>query len=485
VCLAATAAAALAAPAASARPIQHFIVLMQENHSFDNYFGTYPGADGPPADACLPTGARRRPCVRPFHLGGRAVPDVGHDRRMHRLQFARGGMDGFVRATSVDRQAPEPSVMGWYDERDMPFYWNVAREYVLFDRFFASAADGSEANHNYWVRGRPDASGPTVFHRLEDRGISWKFYVEDLGPNTQGVRVPLLGTPLASRVADLEEYYQDLAHSRLPQVAYIAPGGASEHPPGRIQAGEALVRRLLTALWKSDAWERSAFMWTYDNWGGWFDHVRPPRGRGFRVPALLVSPYARRGHVDSTVLETASIPRFIEDNWDLEPLGARDRDANGLAQAFDFSQSPREPAIVSAAIGQGEEPEPRRWAIYLAYGGAAIVGAVLFGWILIRPASRVRTLAACLAVALVPLGAAAAPEARAAVPPVIQTVPEVPGMRFALGGIEFEADGDGRAYPPLAAASSSASLRVLPTVVAPGTGRASSTCTAAGSTRGR
>ena len=469
-CLATAAAAALCAPSASARPIEHFVVLMQENHSFDNYFGTYPEADGLPANTCMPVGARSRPCVRPFHLGGRAVPDVGHDRRMHRLQAARGRMDGFVRATSVDRQRPESSVMGWYDRRDLPFYWNVAREYVLFDRFFASAADGTEANHNYWVSGKPDASGPTIFDRLDERGISWKFYVEDLGPNTLAVRVPLLGTPLSAGVVDLAEYYEDLDRGRLPHVAYIVPAGASEHPPGRIQAGQTLVRRLLTALWKSDAWERSAFLWTYDNWGGWFDHVTPPAGRGFRVPALLVSPYARRGEVDSTTLETASIPRFIEDNWDLEPLGRRDREANGLAQAFDFSQPPRAPAILPAtAPGSGEEPEPRRWGIYLGYGSAALLGALLFVWTLARPASRVRALAACMAAALIPLGLAGAPDARGALPTVIQTVPEVPGMRFAIGDVEFEADANGRAYPPPAAASSGARLRALPTEVAPGT----------------
>jgi phospholipase C len=128
-------------------PIEHFVVLMQENHSFDNYFGTYPGADGIPKGTCMPIGTRARPCVRPFHLGGHRVPDLGHDRRIHRLQYAHGRMDGFVRAASIDRQSVERSVMGYYDDRDLPLYWKLADEYVLFDRFFAATAAGSVASH--------------------------------------------------------------------------------------------------------------------------------------------------------------------------------------------------------------------------------------------------------------------------------------------------------------------------------------------------
>ena len=148
-----------AAPAAAERrpatPIRHFVVLMQENHSFDNYFGTYPGADGIPKGTCMPVGHRPRPCVRPFRLGGSPVPDLAHDRRVRRIQYARGRMDGFVRAASIDRQAVDRSVMGHYDGRDLPFYWNVADEYVLFDRFFAATTDGSVAAHMLWVTGTP------------------------------------------------------------------------------------------------------------------------------------------------------------------------------------------------------------------------------------------------------------------------------------------------------------------------------------------
>ena len=348
---------------------------MQENHSFDNYFGTFPGADGIPGDACMPLARSRpgAPCVRPFRLGNRAVPDLPHDARTHRLQYAHGAMDGFVRGASADRQDAEVSVMGYYDGRDLPFHWNIAKDYVLFDRFFAAAPGGSVANHLFWLAGTAGGYGdripdegygelPTIFDRLEDRGISWKFYVQDYDPRLtiepargrpqpQAVRVPLVNFPryvrdrrLFGHVVDLQEYYEDLDRGTLPEVAYIAPAGGSEHPPGGTQPGQTLVRALVTALARSEAWGSSAFMWTYDEWGGWFDHVRPPPGRGFRVPALLVSPYARRGLVDSTPLDHTSILRFIEDNWRLAPLAARDARARSFAGAFDFSRRPREPS---------------------------------------------------------------------------------------------------------------------------------------------
>jgi phospholipase C len=501
--------AAIVAPAAAAReaqtPIRHFVVLMQENHSFDNYFGTYAGANGIPEKICMPVDGRAKggaACVRPFRLGGRAVPDLGHDRRMHDLQYAGGRMDGFVRAASIDRQKVERSVMGYYDGRDLPFYWKVAKDYVLFDRFFASAAGGSVHNHMFWVTGRPGLPGlpgripregfgelPTVFDRLEAAGISWKFYVEDYDPrrslettgtadlSVQAARVPLLNfsryvndPKLFDHIVNLEEYYEDLRSGNLPEVAYIAPSRSSEHPPGRVEAGEDLVRGLLTALAMSDAWKSSAFLWTYDDWGGWFDHVRPPTvdgaRHGFRVPALLVSPYARKGHIDSTRLETTSILRFIEDNWQLKPLARRDARAHSFEGAFDFSRPARAPLILAGEGRPGGQREPRRSGIYIGYGAALVLGGVLFGWVLLCSGSRSRAHLSCqlvaVAVALSALGATPA----AAQP--IQTVPQVPGMRFSLEGRVFEAGRDGRAYPPPGLGSSRAALRALDTEVAPG-----------------
>jgi len=144
------------------------------------------------------------------------------------------------------------------------------------------------------------------------------------------------------------------------------------------------VRTLLNALMASPYWKTSAFLWTYDDWGGWYDHVRPPRvdeqGYGFRVPALLVSPYARRGYVDSTVLDFTSMLKFIEQNWRLEPLAARDRNAKSFMSAFDFSQIPREPVFLSRA--RTEEPvlRPRRGVVYAGYSTALVIPILLVAW---------------------------------------------------------------------------------------------------------
>jgi phospholipase C len=164
---------------------------------------------------------------------------------------------------------------------------------------------------------------------------------------------------LFRHIVDLDQYYDDLRGGTLPQVAYIAPAGGSEHPPRRPETGQTLVRSLVTALARSTSWPHSAFVWTYDEWGGWYDHVPPPAGRGFRVPALLVSPFARRGAVDGTTLEHASIPRFIEHNWGLRPLSRRDARANDITSAFDFAAPARAAEIVPATRAPDPDREPR------------------------------------------------------------------------------------------------------------------------------
>jgi phospholipase C len=430
------AAAAAAPPAAAGRsapapatPIEHFIVLMQENHSFDNYFGTYPGADGIPEGTCMPVDpARQRGrCIAPFHLGTTIAQDtqLGDSIRVARRQYNDGRMNGFVSAFRAEAGTVEPAVMGYYDEREIPYYWNVADEYVLFDRFFASSHGGTLSNHMFWTAatdGELEAGGvppggfrgiSTIFDRLERRGVSWKFYVENYDPTityrsrssdeqrAQLLRVPLLGFPsfvdeprLFAKIADLSEFYEDLERGTAPAVAYVAPSGSSEHPPGSVQAGQKLVRTMIGALMRSPAWDSSAFMWTYDSSGGWYDHVKPPDGSGFgfRVPALLVSPYARRGAVDSTPLDFAAIPRFIEENWGLKPLARRDADAGSLTRSLDFSRPPRAPELLSPARGDGAPPDARRAVIYPIYGAAVLVTALAVGLAALSSRSPMRVL---------------------------------------------------------------------------------------------
>ncbi|MDH4145610.1 MAG: alkaline phosphatase family protein [Acidimicrobiia bacterium] len=403
-----------AASTPTATPIKHFITLMQENHSFDNYFGTYPGADGFAPDTCVPVDpdVAGGSCVEPFWLGDQPITDLGHTSEVFEAQFAGGDMDGFVEAFADRNEEAGEQTVGYYDDRDLPYYWNLADEYVLFDRFFTSAHGGSVRNHFYWVAAHPGnteedglrAEGfdevRTIFDELQAAGVSWKFYVQNYDPEinfrnpvtgpraAQRVWVPLLNynrflddPELSSRIVGLDQYFEDLATGQLPSVAYIVPSGASEHPPGSIQAGERFVRSLIDALMRSSAWESSAFTWTYDDWGGWYDHVAPPQvdefGYGFRAPALLVSPYARRGHIDSTTLDFTSLLTFIENNWGVPPLAARDATANDIVSAFDFDQAPREPALLGRSRETPPRPPSNAGVIYGTYAAAPLASAAL------------------------------------------------------------------------------------------------------------
>ena len=398
-------------------PIEHFIVLMQENHSFDNYFGTYPGAKGIPEGTCIPVDPFDKvntECVEPFHIGDRPIEDLDHSESTFNLQYNEGQMNGFVYSLNLRNQNGSLA-MGYYDDRDLPYHWNIADEYVLFDQFFTSDRGGSFANHMYWVSGQQGGSRVstegyddilTIFDRLEEQGISWKFYVQNYDPGinyrtadqisgnraSQVVWVPILNMArflddpeLASHIVDVSEYFTDLENGTLPAVAYMVPAGASEHPPGSLRAGQKFIKSLIQALMRSSAWKSSAFLYTYDDWGGWYDHISPPQvdenGYGFRAPALLVSAYAKRGFIDSTVLDFTSIMKFIEENWNLEPLAERDANANNFLTAFDFSQAPREPIFIPfERVVKEERIEPRRYVIYAAYGGAIVLAVLMFIW---------------------------------------------------------------------------------------------------------
>jgi phospholipase C len=411
---------ALAADPPSLTPIKHFLFLLQENHSFDNYFGTYPGADGIPAGVCEPLDPTQpdQGCVKPYNVGGLPITDLLHNRDTFVAQYRDGAMDGFVSAhlASGGVHAPEIArfTMGYYDDTEIPYYWNVADNYVLFDRFFSSAAAGSFMNHMYWISatpGDPNHDSPptqgfgndliTIFDRLDAAGISWKFYVQnydasinyrtlkDAGDKAaQVVFVPLLDInryiddpALFGHIVDISEYYTDLQNGTLPTVAYMAPLGSSEHPPGSIKAGQRFVQTIVNGLMRSDYWDSSAFMWAYDDWGGWYDHVSPPQvdqyGYGFRVPALLVSAYAHKGQINNTTLDYTSALKFIEENWGLAPLSTRDAAATSIASAFDFSQPPRAPEFLLSSRTTGTLEEPNRAVLYGAYAAAIALGILL------------------------------------------------------------------------------------------------------------
>jgi len=390
-------------------PIEHFIVVMQQNHTFDNYFGTYPGANGIPNEVCMPVSLEEpaKECITPYEITTEPISDLSHSDTTFQAQYQNGKMNGFVDALNKINQNGSLS-MGHYDDTDLPFYWNLADQYVLFDNYFSSAHTGSITNRMFSVSGRPGSEFnripeggfgdiPTIFDSLQERGISWKFYIKDYDPNLnfrtlgdvdylppQVQWVPLLSfdrflddPELSSRIVDLDEYYTDLANNTLPAVSYVLLLGATEHPISDVSLGEQAMRPMLHTLMQSESWKNSAFFITYDDWGGWYDHVEPPkiddRGYGFRVPALLVSPYARMGFIDHTLLDHTSILKFIEENWNIPPLAERDAKANNFTSAFDFQSAPRPAVLVSS---NREVPEarvqPRRIVIYAAYGAAML-----------------------------------------------------------------------------------------------------------------
>jgi phospholipase C len=385
-------------------PIQHFVVLMEEGRSFDSFFGTYPGAEGVPAEACVPVSPALNECTKPY------IPD---DRTVRKLDKAARRHSGFF-------------TLAHYTDKHVPYYWNMADQFVLFDHYFSSA----NASVNTPIRnklyamaaapGRATKLSPQgygnlrmIFDRLEARGISWKFYVQDYNPNItyhdivrgqalpkQVVKVPLLNyerfvndPKLMRHIVDLSEYYKDLAQGTLPAVSYIVANGASEPTPKGLTEGQLHLKVISQELMRSSAWNRSALLWTHDQPGGWYDHMVPPRvddlGLGLRVPAMLISPYALRGKVDSTVLEHSSILKFIEHNWGLRPLTQRDANANNLLSAFNFDQPPRSAEFLpmTRTKAAAARREPVRMWIYLFYGAALAIAVALFGrvlWVMLR-----------------------------------------------------------------------------------------------------
>jgi phospholipase C len=414
-------------------PIKHFIFLMQGGRSFDNYFGTYPGADGLAPGTCQlrDTGKPADGCVKPFLLSGGHLPSLGANNTIIASQYNGGKMDGFVAA--YQRQGRDGATsMGHYDGRTLAFYWKAARDYVLFDHFFSSNQYGIRNNRSYWVSAAPAPGGTgrippggygdqqTIFDRLQAAGVSWKFYVQGYNrtqtyqsaspanPETQTSRVPLVDfyrfthdPALVGHIVGLDQYYKDLQAGTLPAVAYVASSsGYDERSARSVVLGQGLVRTMITQLMLSRFWGSSAFLWSYDGSGGWYDGVRPPQMGsatvGFRVPALLVSAYARQGQVNHTVLDYTGALKFIEQNWRLDPLADRDARSNNLTSAFDFAASPRPPVLLHA----GDAPDPlpgthplshhQVTVVYVLYGGATAISVLLLAFAALSSARSAR-----------------------------------------------------------------------------------------------
>jgi phospholipase C len=388
--------------------IQHFVFIMQENRSFDEYFGTYPGADGIPRGVCVPD-PNSKVCIEPYH-DPNDVNRGGPHGWDNALGCIDGGkMDGFIaesyKAWNVKTRESCPpldpdcapgtnphDVMGWHDYQEIPNYWNYARLYVLQDHMFESITSYSLPAHLYMLAGqsggyyssrqpKPDAFDfPEITELLTDNQIDWKYYVtsgklpdtedehlvgteseQEQHPDTYTFWNPLPAFPRVQNdpeqrrcLVDTSQFYEDARNGKLPQVSWITPSSAvSEHPPSSIRAGMAYVTGLVNAVMQGPDWPTTAIFICWDDWGGFYDHVVPPRidnyGLGIRVPALVISPYAKEGYVDHQTYSFESWLRIVEERFHLIPMTARDSSIRDMLDAFDFTQKPRPPIILSAS----------------------------------------------------------------------------------------------------------------------------------------
>ncbi len=441
--------------------IEHVVIIMQENRSFDHYFGTYPGADGIPMRAGEPTvcvpNPRTKECVKPYHDPSDKNRGGPHGADEIAKDVNGGKMDGFIRTVIEsrgtecsdpydDKCAPSAGpidVMGYHDAREIPNYWAYAREFVLHDRMFSSAASSSLPVHLFMVSAwspqctssdpmscfsdlyhpawsaalrrrrrqgedvRPTWAHTDVTHLLQRANVSWAYYVatgtvpdcdddnmtcpenpQDARP--QDAKTPDIWNPLpwfetvnangqVGNIQDVAYFHEAARGGTLPAVAWVIPSGLnSDHPrTSRVSDAQAYVTELINAIMEGPSWSSTAIFLAWDDFGGFYDHVAPPRvdenGYGIRVPALVISPYAKRGYIDHQTLSFDAYLKFIEDRF----LGGQriDPATNGrpdprptvresvpelgdMRQAFDFDQPPRPPLLLPTRPAPGPASTP-------------------------------------------------------------------------------------------------------------------------------
>jgi phospholipase C len=378
------------APSGDMTKIQHIVFIIKENRSFDEYFGTFPGADGK-TQGPISTGR-----VIPLGETPDMTPrDVGHRFFDGHAAVNGGKMNGF----DIEFNG---NVSGDYlaytqmRERDIPKYFAYARYFALADRMFSSLEGPTLPNHLYTVAaqsggafGNPDkgharswgCDAPpdttieqmdeegvvsevfpcfdfqTLADSLENNGITWKSYAPSQGEggyiwstfnSINHIRNTSLWT---TNVVPWTQFVTDAQNGRLPAVSWlISSGAASEHPPSSACYGESWTVQQLNALMKGPDWNSTAVFLTWDDYGGFYDHVPPPGvdafGLGPRVPLIIISPYARPGYISHKQYEFSSVLKFIEERFGLPPLTARDADANDITDSFNFNQAPLAPLVL-------------------------------------------------------------------------------------------------------------------------------------------
>jgi phospholipase C len=349
------------AHAASPSPIQHVVVIMQENHTFDNFFGRFPRANGLSNATALPLKKGGNPVVRPFHLDNPSLPrDICHADSCGYGAYDNGANDGFVYATGTNL------TMGYYDSRDIPYYWDYASRFTLLDNYFSSVMGPSLPNHLYLIAGTSGGlttntlttfSFKPIVDEIDAKQLTWRYYAG--GNNIANGWNPLPNFASIMRdssklrnILPNEQFFVDLNRNLLANVTWLMPPTQklSEHPPYDPSIGEHWVVTAINQIMQSKYWSSTAIFLTWDDFGGWYDHVPPPQvdglGYGFRVPLIVISAYARHHMIDHTQADHTSILKFIETNYGLAPLAGRDAKAADLHEAFDFSQRPMHPLLL-------------------------------------------------------------------------------------------------------------------------------------------
>ncbi len=332
---------------------------MMENRSFDHFLGWVPGADGQQAGLSFTDASGTAHPTFPLapDFQGCAHPDPDHSYAGGRVEYDGGRNDGWLRAGANDVFA-----IGYYTQPDLAFFGQAVPEWTTFDHYHPSILSETFPNRIYQHAGQTDRISntfelsrlPTIWDRLADAGLRGRYYYSDLP------FLALWGSKYVGISHSIQEFYADAAAGNLPEVAFVdgqfageATGtGNDDHPHVDIRNGEKFINDVYGAVTRSPQWSSTVLFVNFDEWGGFFDHVPPPTapippatraagdtdGRlGFRVPALLVAPWARQNTVSHAQYDHTSVLRMIEQNWDLRPLTMRDASARNLALELDFT----------------------------------------------------------------------------------------------------------------------------------------------------
>jgi phospholipase C len=376
---------------AGMQQIEHIVIIVKENHSFDNYFGTFPGANGA-TSGTISTG-------QVVQLGQTpdSPPDIDHSYQGAVEAIDGGKMDRFNLLKNANVNGDLASYTQ-FNATDLANYFSYASSFVLGDAFFSSLKGPSFPNHLYtvaaqsgWAIGNPPAKyhswgcdAPldsavqimsddgeefedvypcfdfqTLADTLEQNSISWKYYAPTQGQPgyvwtiLDAIRHIRLSPLWQANVVPTAQFAQDAASGQLPAVSWlIADFPESEHPPASTCGGQNWTVAQLNALMQGPDWASSAVFLTWDDFGGFYDHVAPPvadvYGYGPRVPLLIISPWVKPGYITHTTLEFSSILKFVEERFNLPALTERDQDANDFIDSFNFFQTPLSPLVLTS-----------------------------------------------------------------------------------------------------------------------------------------